>query len=159
MTLFSVARSAFLKLFISPFIYLPVCILSPFVKPCVTYSINNYLFFELYIDNYILSLGEGNGKPLQLCCLDKSHGERSLEGYSPLQKNWTQLRDQNDNSNILIPRTLLLKVGSGGQECQQLLRKSSGPGPVCWIRVCGLTISPRDSNEGFRGIQILWILR
>ena len=70
MTLFSVARSTVLKLFISPFIYLPVCILSPFVKPCIAYSIKNYLYFELYIDNYILSLREANGKPLQYSCLE-----------------------------------------------------------------------------------------
>ena len=27
--------------------------------------------------------GEGNGNPLQYSCLRKSHGQRSLEGYSP----------------------------------------------------------------------------
>ena len=27
--------------------------------------------------------GEGNGKPLQYSCLEKSHGQRSLVGYSP----------------------------------------------------------------------------
>ena len=29
------------------------------------------------------SLGEGNGNPLQYSCLEKSHGRRSLVGYSP----------------------------------------------------------------------------
>ena len=29
------------------------------------------------------SPGEGNGNPLQYCCLEKSPGQRSLEGYSP----------------------------------------------------------------------------
>ena len=29
------------------------------------------------------SPGEGNGKPLQHPCLEKSHGQRSLEGYGP----------------------------------------------------------------------------
>ena len=29
------------------------------------------------------SLGEGNGNPLQYSCLEKSHGQRSLVGYSP----------------------------------------------------------------------------
>jgi len=29
------------------------------------------------------SPGEGNGKPLQYSCLEKSHGQRSLAGYSP----------------------------------------------------------------------------
>ena len=27
--------------------------------------------------------GPGNGNPLQYSCLEKSHGQRSLEGYSP----------------------------------------------------------------------------
>ena len=29
------------------------------------------------------SPGEGNGNPLQYSCLEKSHGQRSLVGYSP----------------------------------------------------------------------------
>ena len=29
------------------------------------------------------SPGEGNGKPLQYSCLENSHGQRSLGGYSP----------------------------------------------------------------------------
>ena len=29
------------------------------------------------------SPGEGNGSPLQYSCLEKSHGQRSLVGYSP----------------------------------------------------------------------------
>ena len=29
------------------------------------------------------SAGEGNENPLQYCCLEKSHGQRSLVGYSP----------------------------------------------------------------------------
>ena len=29
------------------------------------------------------SSGEGNGYPLQYSCLEKSHGQRSLVGYSP----------------------------------------------------------------------------
>jgi len=36
---------------------------------------------------YIPGLGrspeEGNGNPLQYSCLEKSHGQRSLVGYSP----------------------------------------------------------------------------
>ena len=27
--------------------------------------------------------GEGNGNPLQYSCLDESHGQRTLAGYSP----------------------------------------------------------------------------
>ena len=29
------------------------------------------------------SPGEGHGNPLQYSCLEKSHGQRSLAGYSP----------------------------------------------------------------------------
>ena len=29
------------------------------------------------------SPGEGTGNPLQYSCLEKSHGQKSLEGYSP----------------------------------------------------------------------------
>ena len=29
------------------------------------------------------SLGEKHGNPLQYSCLENSHGQRSLEGYSP----------------------------------------------------------------------------
>ena len=29
------------------------------------------------------SPGEGNGNPLQYSCLEKSHGQRNLAGYSP----------------------------------------------------------------------------
>ena len=37
------------------------------------------------------SPGEGNGKPLQYSCLEKSHVQRSLVGYSPWNQSWTQL--------------------------------------------------------------------
>ena len=30
-----------------------------------------------------ISHGEGNGNPLQYFCLEKSHGQSSLSGYSP----------------------------------------------------------------------------
>jgi len=40
------------------------------------------------------SPGEGNGKPLEWSCLEKSHGQRRLEGYSPRgHKSWTRLSD------------------------------------------------------------------
>ena len=38
------------------------------------------LYVYIYIYYYI---GEGNGSPLQYSCLGKSHGQRSLVGYSP----------------------------------------------------------------------------
>ena len=30
-----------------------------------------------------MNYGEGSGNPLQYSCLEKSHGQRSLAGYSP----------------------------------------------------------------------------
>ena len=33
--------------------------------------------------NLYLIIGEGNGNPLQYSCLEKSHGRRSVIGYSP----------------------------------------------------------------------------
>ena len=40
------------------------------------------------------SPGEGNGNPLQYPCLEKSHGQRSLGGYSPQgRKSQTRLSD------------------------------------------------------------------
>ena len=40
----------------------------------------------------LLLSGEGNGYSLQYSCLEKSHGQRSLAGYSPCShKSWTQL--------------------------------------------------------------------
>ena len=35
------------------------------------------------IPGLVRSPGEGNGNPLQYSCLGKSHGRRSLVGYSP----------------------------------------------------------------------------
>ena len=35
------------------------------------------------------SPGGGNGNPFQYSCLKKSHGQRSLAGYSP--KDWKEL--------------------------------------------------------------------
>ena len=35
------------------------------------------------IKDFIECFGEGNGNSLQYSCMEKSHGQRSLEGYSP----------------------------------------------------------------------------
>ena len=35
------------------------------------------------IPGSVRSPGEGNGNPFQYSCLEKSHGQRSLVGYSP----------------------------------------------------------------------------
>ena len=41
--------------------------------------IADYLFFALFIFYF----GKGNGNPFQYSWLEKSHGQRSLVGYSP----------------------------------------------------------------------------
>ena len=51
----------------------------------VAFSLSFSLFLKLILD---LGDGEGNGTPLQYSCMEKSHGWRSLVGYS-----WTQLSD------------------------------------------------------------------
>ena len=38
--------------------------------------------------------GEGNGNPLQYSCLGKSHGQRSLAGYSPLGHKELDMTEQ-----------------------------------------------------------------
>ena len=40
------------------------------------------------------SAGEGNGNPLQYYCLEKSHGQRSLVGYSPWGRKEMDMTDQ-----------------------------------------------------------------
>ena len=40
------------------------------------------------------SPGEGNGNPLQLLLLGKSHGQRSLVGYSPQDRNKSDTTEQ-----------------------------------------------------------------
>ena len=34
-----------------------------------------------------------HGNPLQYCCLENPHGQRSLAGYNPWGCKWTQLSD------------------------------------------------------------------
>ena len=40
------------------------------------------------------SPGEGNGNPLQYSCLEKSHGQRSLVGYSPWGRKESDMTEQ-----------------------------------------------------------------
>ena len=40
------------------------------------------------------SLGEGNGNPLQYYCLEKSHGQKSLVGYSPWGRKESDTTEQ-----------------------------------------------------------------
>ena len=55
----------------------------------------------------ILKVGEGNGTPLQYPCLEKSHGRRSLVGYSP----WG--RWELDTTERLSCSSSILKVREG----------------------------------------------
>ena len=40
------------------------------------------------------SLGEGNGNPLWYSCLEKSHEQRSLAGYSPWDRKESDITEQ-----------------------------------------------------------------
>ena len=40
------------------------------------------------------SSGEGNDKPLRYSCLEKSHGQRSLAGYSPWDHKELDMTEQ-----------------------------------------------------------------
>ena len=40
------------------------------------------------------SPGEGNGNPLQYSCLEKSHGQRILAGYSPWGRKESDTTEQ-----------------------------------------------------------------
>ena len=42
------------------------------------------------------SPGEGNGNPLQYTCLEKSHGQRNLAGYS----SWGHKRDKTEHAHM-----------------------------------------------------------
>ena len=55
------------------------------------------------------SPGEGNGYPLQYCCLENPHGQRRLEGYSPrgrkesdTTERLTQAAPKGDSSRLLL---------------------------------------------------------
>ena len=55
------------------------------------------------------SPGEGNGNPLQLFLPGKSHGERSLAGYSPWshkESDTTEHRHVDDLCSISLPISL-----------------------------------------------------
>ena len=49
------------------------------------------------------SQGEGNGNPLQYSCLEKSHGQRSLEGYSPWDGKESDTIYRLSNNNNKLP--------------------------------------------------------
>ena len=48
------------------------------------------------------SPAEGHGNPLQYSCLEKSHGQRSLAGYSPWGPKESAMTVQLSISNIYI---------------------------------------------------------
>ena len=47
------------------------------------------------------SSGEGNGNPLQYSCLGKSHGQRSLAGYSPRGCKGLDMTERLNNNSIV----------------------------------------------------------
>ena len=55
------------------------------------------------------SPGGGNGNPLQYSCLEKSHGQRSLVGYSPWDRKELDTTEQlSTHSPLPIPWQLLM---------------------------------------------------
>ena len=50
--------------------------------------------------------GEGNGNTLQYSCLEKSHGQRSLAGYSPWGHKVLNMTELLNNNNVLHIRGL-----------------------------------------------------
>ena len=51
--------------------------------------------------------GEGNGNPLQYCCLENPHGQTSLEGYSPWGHKELDTTEQlSTHSTLLLTRVL-----------------------------------------------------
>ena len=76
------------------------------------------------------SPGEGNGHPLQYSCLENSHGQRSLAGYSPWgrkesgrTKHTRTVRNAHFRSGPCVLRSLILSLpaepapgGTGGPE-------------------------------------------
>ena len=66
------------------------------------------------------SPGEGNGNPLQYSCLENSHGQRSLVGYSPwgcrVRCNWTCPSSQ----HMSLKRKYILFSAVLSQSCPTL---------------------------------------
>ena len=66
-----------------------------------------YIFFLRYIFRLLFlnrSVRKGNGTPLQYSCLEKSHGWKSLAGYSPrgYKRIGHGLTTTKDNSNFIF---------------------------------------------------------
>ena len=47
------------------------------------------------------SPGEANGKPLQYSCLENSHGQRSLVGYSPRGRKESDMTERQSTGHTL----------------------------------------------------------
>ena len=59
------------------------------------------------------SPGKENGNPLQYSCLGKSHGQRSLMGYSPWNcKSQTQLGNETTTNLLLLFLPVLKRLNN-----------------------------------------------
>ena len=65
------------------------------------------------------SAGEGNGNPLQCYCLEKSHGQRSLIGYSPWGRKESDMTERLHFHFHFGERIGILRV-SGPDSCSLL---------------------------------------
>jgi len=61
------------------------------------------------------SPGEGNGKPLQNSCLENSHGQRSLAGYSPRGRKESDMTERQSTAqqlyNVICYRSISMFKG------------------------------------------------
>ena len=55
-------------------------------------------------------IGEGNGNPLQYSCLEKSHGWRSLVGYSPWGHKEMDSTEQFHFTSVALRRSKVLRI-------------------------------------------------
>ena len=65
------------------------------------------------------SLEEGNGNPLQFPCLKKSHGQRSLVGYSPCGRKESDTIEPL-HFQVILFQIVLLKFSFFQISCQYL---------------------------------------
>ena len=92
--------------------------------------------FSVFCISLLISDGEGNGTPLQYSCLEKSHGWRSLVGYSP----WG--RWGSDMTERLHFHFSLLCIGEGnGNPLQCSCLENPRDGGAWWAAVYGVTQS------------------
>ena len=85
-----------------------------------------------------MSPGEGNGIPFQYCCLEKSHGRRSLAGCSPCGCKESDMTDR-----LHFPFSLSCIGEGNGNPLQCSCLKNLRDGRAQWAAVCGVAQSQK----------------